>query len=275
MSSMLVRSVSNAMRRTRLTCSGNSSRNCASSASIFSFKQATNGRLAFGQAMAEPRCREDEGVLLGVETNRGTEYPSVRFDVGGSAVRQHDLAGIPVRTAQSAHDVDRSRHGAGTDLVRRFGAGLIDRVVEDRELAVDDHVDRRASQVVVEEAHQAVQRGADIGRVLREQSHQAERMQPALRTDQQAEMRAARQLGAAGDQAASCGKRDRVVRIVEQRKIESRLPPAPGRDRRPGCGSRRARPKWLRHESSGPAAWPVAPSDEAAQSGRLLSPSEA
>ncbi len=39
MSSILVRSVSNAMRRTRLTCSGNWSRNCASSASIFSFSR--------------------------------------------------------------------------------------------------------------------------------------------------------------------------------------------------------------------------------------------
>jgi hypothetical protein len=56
--------------------------------------------------------------------------------------------------------------------------------------------------------------------VLHEESHQSKRVQAALLPHEQPEMGAVRQLGAAGNQAASLAERDLLVRIVEEPDVE-------------------------------------------------------
>ena len=160
-------------------------------------------RFACGHALSEQRRGKRDGVPFRIEQNRCAEELPVRLDVGWPAVGKHDLVGVPPGAAQLSHDVHGARHGGGADVVRSHGARLVDGVVEDREPAFDEHIGRGATQVMVEEAHQAVQRGAHVGRVPHEQSDQPERVQSTLLANQQPEVQASGDLCAAADQATS------------------------------------------------------------------------
>ena len=64
---------------------------------------------------------------------------------------------------------------------------------------------------------------AHIRRVLRQQAHEPERVQPGLLAHQQAEVPAAGPGSAMTEQAAARRLRDAAVRAVEQRRFEPQL----------------------------------------------------
>jgi hypothetical protein len=68
-------------------------------------------------------------------------------------------------------------------------------------------------------AHEAAQRGFDVGRVLRQQADEPQRLQGVALSDQKSDVTAARAFYAMRNPVIACRVRNPVVRIVEERHV--------------------------------------------------------
>ena len=148
----------------------------------------------------------------------------VRLMIRRGSPGQQNLGRVPVGSAQGPDGVDRARNGSVRDLLRALGLGLVDRDAEQGRVAADRQRRDGAPVLDAQVRHERAQGVAHRLRMLHQAPDHAERQDRCAPADQKPEMRAVRAGHAQGEQPAQGGMRDHVRPIVEEARVEPRLP---------------------------------------------------
>ena len=200
--------------------------------------QLTEVGVCGGDGVVKPRRCEHDAGHFGIESNMRTKKAPVRTWILRSSMRKLDPQRLPVG---SAHLLQRPVPDCNGYVVKVRGAGCPMSVYgvakqHMRRLQTDQYRDSPAI-VQVEMQEKCPQRLANGGRVAHQVSDGAEAVQLEALADEQAEMAAARQRRAFGEQAAQGLEGDPVLGILERGERDSgpytretRCEPQPSQD---------------------------------------------
>ena len=187
-------------------------------------QQGPHHRIGPGNPPLQVAGREDKGGTLLIEPDRRPEMAPIRLTRGGSRPRHEHLGRAPVGAAQGSQGIDGDRERSVRDLVRALGRGLVDRDAEQGDAVAGrqrgDHHPVLDAQV----RHEGAQGIAHRLRMLHQAADQAQRQDRGALADQQPEMRTVRAGHAQGEQPTQSGMRDDARPVVEQARVEPRLP---------------------------------------------------